>query len=338
MAKYVMQIMWYINNECNLRCKHCYVEKFCATPIDRLEIQTLTIDRIAQLNTDYEIIRVGMLGGEPLLDPNIFRLISSLRGNGIDKIDVSTNGTRVTRDTATKLTDVGVNMVQVSLDGPNQQTNDAIRGSGSFKRALNGLRLLVKADIKTTIMMTISKSNLGSIIPMVEMAHYEGIALIVFNRLLPICHGKSNKLPILSSSELRQMFELVRELRERYTDMDITSEDPLFHVSTNETAISGEYFGGCSAGIGNLAISYDGTVYPCRKLPIIIGNVRESSLLEIIESSELNCFYDRAIYLKGKCRTCLFVQSCGGCRAAALAITGDHLNSDPQCWLTSERR
>lgn len=337
MTDYVMQIMWHINNECNFSCCHCYNDKQKKHPVDRLDFQQFVIKRIADLQNHYQIIRVGLLGGEPLMDPNVIQLIELLHCQGIKRIDISTNGSLVNADIAKRLKEVNVGMVQVSLEGPTAVINDAVRGTGSFNKALKGLRLLRNAGIDTGIMATVSRFNLPYIEEMVDMALSEGVKIIAFNRMLPIGNGETKGLKCLTSDNLRLMMFLIHQLSEKYRGrLDISSDDPLIYIPIGGNVFTDNNYGGCGAGIGSLAINYDGSVYPCRRLPINIGNLANNSLIDIINSSRLDCLYDRGT-LKGECGICDYRQICGGCRAAAYAFSGDYLNEDPQCWKISEK-
>jgi len=96
--------------------------------------------------------------------------------------------------------------------------------------------------------------------------------------------------------------------------------------------------GGCAAGISGLTILPDGTVSPCRRLSVAIGNIRQDSLREIwADSPVLNQLRDRASY-QGKCATCRRWALCRGCRAIAYAASLAHgegylLSTDPQCFM-----
>ena len=132
------------------------------------------------------------------------------------------------------------------------------------------------------------------------------------------------------------MISLIHLLDEKCPQIDVSSDDPLLYVPMDGKSFTQNHFGGCGAGIGNLAICYDGTVFPCRRLPIGLGNVKDVSLIDIISSRILDCFYDRKEFFKGKCGVCEYRDICGGCRAAAYAFTNDYLNPDPQCWMVPE--
>lgn len=332
-TKYVIQIMWHINDECSLVCRHCYRTGKKRRPIDRWDFQQLVVGRIAEFQEHYDIIRVGLLGGEPLLDPSLIKIILALRKKGISRIDISTNGILADQQMVENLREAGVKMIQVSLEGPMPEVNDYIRGEGSFKQAVKGLRTLVASGIETGIMMTVSRHNFPFIREMTEFAFNEGAKIISYNRLLPLGRGKTSSLQCLSSEEVREMIAMVHELDGRYSGMDVSSDDPLLYIPSGDQVFAPNAFGGCGAGVGNLAICHDGTVYPCRRLPIKVGDVKRDQLIDVINSSMLNCFYNRGESLKGKCKACQHIQVCGGCRAAAYAFTGDFHNSDPQCHL-----
>lgn len=75
----------------------------------------------------------------------------------------------------------------------------------------------------------------------------------------------------------------------------------------------------------------EGTVFPCRRFPISIGNLLNASLKQIWERSEMLEKLRRKENLMGKCGRCE-VKNCRGCRSLALALTGDYLGEDPHCW------
>jgi radical SAM protein with 4Fe4S-binding SPASM domain len=89
--------------------------------------------------------------------------------------------------------------------------------------------------------------------------------------------------------------------------------------------------GGCPAGTHYMGIRPNGDVTPCPYLPVFGGNLRESSLRDVWESSEpfLNIRQRKA--LGGRCGKCEFNTACGGCRARAFGSTGDYMAEDALC-------
>mgnify|MGYP001030106923 CR=1 FL=1 len=88
---------------------------------------------------------------------------------------------------------------------------------------------------------------------------------------------------------------------------------------------------GCLGGITFCFISHTGDIQPCGYFDMQLGNVKEQPFSQIwTESRVFNELRDYSL-LKGKCGACEYKAVCGGCRARALEITGDYLESEPYC-------
>jgi len=88
---------------------------------------------------------------------------------------------------------------------------------------------------------------------------------------------------------------------------------------------------GCLAGTGVCFISHEGEVYPCGYLPVIAGDLRTQSFVDIWENSTVFDELRDVGNLKGKCGCCEFRNVCMGCRARAYAATGDFMDEEPFC-------
>jgi radical SAM protein with 4Fe4S-binding SPASM domain len=89
----------------------------------------------------------------------------------------------------------------------------------------------------------------------------------------------------------------------------------------------------CSAGDKLLTVEPNGDVSPCRRLPIRVGNVLQTSLLELYQENELLCaLRDHERVARG-CEDCAHARRCGGgLRCLAYALSGDPFAADPGCW------
>ena len=88
----------------------------------------------------------------------------------------------------------------------------------------------------------------------------------------------------------------------------------------------------CGVGEAHLTILADGTVLPCRRLPLPIGQVPQQSIRDIwLNSKRLNQLRDRKRYRK--CAACAYADHCMGCPAVAFGQAGDPFAADPQCWV-----
>ncbi|MFH1833699.1 MAG: SPASM domain-containing protein, partial [bacterium] len=88
---------------------------------------------------------------------------------------------------------------------------------------------------------------------------------------------------------------------------------------------------GCLAGTGVCFVSYSGKVYGCGYMPIEAGDLRQTDLTDVWQTSELFAHLRDLSELKGKCGVCGFGKVCGGCRARAFGSTGDYLAEEPFC-------
>ena len=99
--------------------------------------------------------------------------------------------------------------------------------------------------------------------------------------------------------------------------------------------------GGCAAGVSGMTILTNGTLTPCRRLNIPIGNVLENSLREVwAVSPVLEALRDRKRY-EGRCGKCKRWANCRGCRAIAYAYSKangeeSYLAEDPQCYIEEQ--
>jgi radical SAM protein with 4Fe4S-binding SPASM domain len=88
---------------------------------------------------------------------------------------------------------------------------------------------------------------------------------------------------------------------------------------------------GCQAGTGVIFVACDGEVFPCGYLPVSCGNVLRTDLREIWNNSPVLRALRDLEGLSGKCGRCDYKRLCAGCRARALAATGDYLSEEPWC-------
>lgn len=337
---------WHITDRCNLRCSHCYQENYRSQ--DEMSIDSLKIiaDKlIFALDKWDREGRIALTGGEPLLKKELFPLLNYLQeSEQLRKISVLSNGTLLTKEIVKHLHSLKkLHFVQISLDGAYPKTNDAIRGKSSFEKAITGIRLLQENEIKVRIMFTLHKGNAGEIPSLIDLALEEKIDALTIERLVPCGSGRRLKDQILSPEELRDVFRYIleREDQEHKSGNLLTilklrtlwaSLNPNRAKEENNIPASMQLGAACSIGVDSLTILPDGTVLPCRRLNIPIGNLKTDSLFKIWYTSRLLWKIRDKRNLKGKCKDCELIPRCGGCRAMAYALTGDYLEEDPQCW------
>ncbi len=88
---------------------------------------------------------------------------------------------------------------------------------------------------------------------------------------------------------------------------------------------------GVTDGKGVMFVSHIGEIYPAGFLPIPCGRFPQDSVVEVYQKHPLFLALRNPDGFKGKCGICEYRYVCGGSRARAFAVTGDPLESEPDC-------
>jgi radical SAM protein with 4Fe4S-binding SPASM domain len=337
---------WHINERCNLRCTHCYQEHYSNSDEMSFIDLKLVVDNLIRTLTKWNKKgKIAITGGEPLLKKELFPLLDYLdKCPQIANLYILTNGTLIDDEVCANIKNIPkVSRVQISLDGASSKTHDAIRGDGNFEKAKRAIRLLNSYDIKVNLMYTLQKGNRDDIPALFDLAIEEKINSLLIERFVPCGQGKQINSEMLSAPELQETFQYISRRADSEYDAGhpimIVKQRPLWinvdaeKARYNSTLPLHKQLGGiCSIGLDNLTILHDGTVLPCRRLNIPIGNLKDDSLFKIWYGSDVLWAIRDKRNLKGKCNSCELVPLCSGCRAMAYACTGDYLEEDPQCW------
>ncbi len=340
-------VQWHLTERCNLRCTHCYQTGGKIEELSLAEIREVLdeiTDMLESWSETYQLEfspSLNITGGEPFLRKDLFEILEEMRIADF-AIFLLTNGTLIDKEKAEHLARLGISGVQVSIEG-SEYIHDSIRGSGSFAASCRGVAHLLKAGLRVTLNATLSEINAEKFRDMVDIANALGVQRLGFSRLVPSGRGLELVNRMLDREKVREIYESIFSLSTG--TLEIVTGDPVasqmrngLRNGTGMDDCGSIATGGCAAGISGLTLLPDGTVTPCRRLPIPVGNVREDSLREIWANSEiLEQLRDRRQY-KGRCGSCPRWANCRGCRAIAYAYSltqgkGDILAEDPQCFI-----
>ncbi|HWR73049.1 MAG TPA: radical SAM protein, partial [Nitrospirota bacterium] len=328
-------IQWDLTERCNLRCRHCRQEDALLPemPFPSIMEAFQEITDTAHAREDASgmpfVPRFTITGGEPFLRNDLARVLEMLTRPNFE-VFLCTNGTLVDRDRARMLADQGIAGVQVSIEGPDD-IHDSLRGEGSFDRAIDGIDHLLDAGLKVTVHVALSKLNAHCMMKVVAFASHMGVHRIGCSRLLPCGRGGALTIPTLSPDEIKALYRSLFALELR--NIEIVSGDPLAALEKPNGPAKGRGkrrnghgnepvpSGGCTAGVSGITVLSDGTMVPCRRLGIRLGNLRDDSLREIWAASPvIEALRSRDRY-PGRCGRCSRWEHCRGCRAIAYAAS-----------------
>jgi len=343
MGKEKFYFQWHITNMCNLKCLHCYQERFDNVEDCKGEVLLKIADKIFKFLAKYNFSsEITLTGGEPLLKKEIYKLLDLFEESGlVDSVDIITNATLLNSEVIGKLKKYcKLRYIKVSLDGGTPAINDNIRGENVFSIVLEKIKLLKEANFNVIIMFTLMRMNKHTIGDIIEIAQEKNIDGIIFEKFVPIGNGKELQNEVLSAHEMLKVYHYILSQVGMYAEPEELIKYRGLWIKFSSLLAGGrrcveEVRGGlCSAGDNSLCILADGRVLPCRRFFLPIGDLSTEgvSLEEVWFNNEvINNIRNRSV-LKGNCGKCN-IESCYGCRAIAYALYNDYLAEDPQCWL-----
>lgn len=255
-----------VTDRCPNRCERC--SNLSRTPTDPPAEQILKV--LAELK-DLGTASVAFTGGEPLIRPDLERLIAA--SNPHMPPMLFTSGAGLDRPRARSLRRAGLAAAFVSLDHHSADEHDRIRGTpGAFDAVVRAIGKCISAGIYTAAQAVVSPALLqdGAMDRFLQFCLSLGVHDVVL--LEPVAVGGCPTAGELTDAQRRMLYDLhLRAARDR-------SLPKITAMSYMESA---DFFG-CQAGFGLVYISAGGDVFPCDFAPISFGNVREASLRSIM--------------------------------------------------------
>ena len=345
-------VVWDFTHRCNLACRHCYQDAQKALPD---ELSTEESLRLIDQMADAGVVAVAFSGGEPLMRRDLYEVAAHAHGKGM-YVSLATNGTLITPEVARRLKEIGVDYVEMSIDGKDAASHDAFRGiPGAFDRTVQGIRNCVAEGLFTCIASTVTRDNLAEVPEIYDLGARLGVTRMMYFNFIPTGRGSGMAEGDISPGEREELLKYifgkngpggkgpeVLSTAPQFARVAIEGEvngreevclGHFYHNSgvSGETKALAAFIGGCGAGRLYCCIEPEGTVQPCVFLPIPVGNVRERPFLDIWhDSAVLAKLRDRST-LKGSCGSCGNRYICGGCRARAWAYFHDLHGPDPGC-------
>ena len=319
-------LTWELTYACNLQCVHCLSSSGRRDPRElTTEECEAVIDELQRMQVFY--INIG--GGEPTIRKDFWHLVRYAVDHGVG-VKFSTNGSGIDAEVAEQLAESDYVDVQISIDGADADTNDHVRGEGSFATAVQAMEHLQAAGFegfKISVVMT--RHNIPQVDEFKAMADHYG-AQLRLTRFRPSGRG-ADSWEALHPTDQQQ-----RELYHWLMDHpDVLTGDSFFHLSALGEALSGLNL--CGAGRVVCLIDPVGDVYACPFVlhdEFLAGSVRdEGGFQKVWQESDL--FTElREPQSAGACASCGHFDACqGGCMAAKF-FTGIPLDGpDPECVL-----
>jgi len=322
-------LTWEITYACNLQCVHCLSSSGQRDP---RELTTAEAKRVLDELHDLQVFYINIGGGEPMVRRDFFELVDYSISRDIG-VKFSTNGAFIDAEKAKRFAAMDYLDIQISLDGIDAVTNDAVRGAGSYDMARQAMEHLAAAGFVENngpfkISVVVTRHNVDQLDGFKALADNYGAQLRV-TRLRPSGRGADTWHDLHpTNAQQRQIYNWLLAHGD-----NVLTGDSFFHLNALGEALPGLNM--CGAGRVVCLIDPIGDVYAC---PFVIhdefkaGSVRdEGGFAKVWKQSEL--FRElREPQSAGACASCGSYDACqGGCMAAKF-FTGLPLDGpDPEC-------
>lgn len=309
---------------------------------------------MAQGLVDLGCREVTLIGGEAYLRRDVYDIVAYFADRGV-RVGMQTGGRGLTPNVARRLKEAGMQVVGVSVDGP-EDVHDELRASrGSHKAALAAMDNALAAGLVLTSNSQINRLNAG-LLPE-TLAPIAARRVKVWRCQLTVPMGRAADRPdwILEPWRILDVIDTLGEMQLEIAREAQARGIPPRHMLSIQLGNNLGYFGphevvlrsrpggearwwtGCSAGKFGIGIESDGKVKACPSLPsapYVGGNVRDRSLQQLwLDTPQLAFARDRTVdELWGFCRTCDYAETCmAGCSFTAHCTLGRRGNN-PFCY------
>jgi MoaA/NifB/PqqE/SkfB family radical SAM enzyme len=274
-----------LTHACPQRCGYCYSRNRRGEEMD-----TETILRVVRELREMGVCWLGLTGGEPLLNADIARIVSSVAADCAVKL--FTTGSTLTREKARELKQAGLFSVSVSLDHWLPALHDRNRGlAGAFATALQAIEIFKKTGgIQVGVSAVIGREMIrdGRVEEFLEFLRGLDIDEAWLCEAKPSVAAFWDPDLLISQGEHRQL----AALQDRCNRQGGMTVNFLGHFESRE-------FFGCNAGNKMVYVDACGEVSPCVFTPMTFGNVRQRPLKEIFTAmkahfpSDDTCFISK---------------------------------------------
>ncbi len=275
---------------CNLDCVGCYAGRYSKKD----DMDPKLFDRILTESEEAGVPFFTILGGEPLIYKDLLPMFKKHKDSFFQ---FYTNSTLLTEDVVKELAKLGNAIPMISIEGWEEQT-DARRGKGTYKKILKAMALLKKERIPFGVSVAVTSKNVD-IVSSDEFIQFlvdQGAFLAWWFLYMPI--GKEPDLSLMPTpKQRRMMYERGKEIRSKF---------PFFLIDFWNDA---PYVGGCIAGKEYIHINTKGDVEPCIFTHFAADNIKDKSLLEVMNSDYFKALRSRQPYNDNLFMPCMWIDN-----------------------------
>jgi radical SAM protein with 4Fe4S-binding SPASM domain len=315
-------VIWIMNGTCNLRCIHCYANRFIGVEELKLEEKLKLIDELAECGVSY----IGITGGEPLINPDLEQCLRRAHDYGIE-CSINTNA-QCLDEKAAEVLERYYAYLFISMEGSRREVHERIRGPGTWDKLMRGIEVVRRAGLSFSTVMTINSLNYLDAAEYVELAERFGADDACMIPVMPV--GRASQEIAPSTSQLITALKSAESVAK-----SLGYWINVWCYVPGKLIIDPRYISTWADCRRGRVVDIDpaGDILLCDILDIRLGNVKggfRQAVKEYLQSREMNEVMNPR--LREPCKSCNVRESCmGGCYARSYLIFKNFDGPDPYC-------
>lgn len=346
-------LRWDLVSSCNLSCTHC-----CVGPMLRdettVDLSTSEVFKGLWEARQSGVEQVHFLGGEPTIRKDFIDICLHARSLGLE-VSFNTNGIRQGPKYLESIFEINPRAITISIDGPDAESHDTIRGKGNFEKTCEFVRKLVakrralnvaRPLIQVQAVLTSSWVHKASQI--VELSAALEADALVINNLADMGDAidNSDKMSVNPVAIFNASIDLLR-VSTRFPNMQVTAPIRLkvlqyYRELTGDRSFPLE-MNSCPSIDDNIHINYDGSLTPCQLaqeqglgLSEKPTSILDGNLLKAMDSKPFKIFktavkesLEKTYKDQLPCNRCHFLGN--GCKPCPISSDSTSFKTNYQC-------
>lgn len=312
----LQNLFWETTLRCNANCKHCGSRAGENVDLkDELATKEIihTLKSIANKYNSSKIL-LSITGGEPLLREDLFEVMDVAQKLGYHW-GITTNGILIDDNIIERMKETRMTTISISLDGLDEVHDEFREIKGSYKKIIENIKKLKKADFLYYLQITtvVNKLNINQLEEIYnKMQELQIDSWRVLN-MEPIGRTEDNKDLLLNNKEYEYLFNFIKE-KKKISKFDVTYGCSHFVGMKFEKEVRDNMFF-CISGFTTASILYNGDIYACpsveRRKELVQGNIKKDDFVEVWEN-KFKWFRDLDKLKCQECVNCKNWKYCGG--------------------------
>lgn len=294
-----------ITSACNSNCTHCFrnVDK------NTTEISWSKLKEIVDFGVANSCQLFSFSGGEFFTHLAAYDLIEYCLAQNVH-VSILTNALQIDIPFFERVKNKSLVSFQVSIDGL-KENHDSRRGTGAFDKTIFNVKQLYSLGYTLSAKTALDENNYADIAKIIQMPWFSNFLV------LPVALSAKDCVNKVMKAEYKKFEQVIQIIYKELASININNHQ-------------------CHCYPQELAIKYDGGVYPCTEArehnEFLIGNITDRSIRDVLaeyESSPEKKFICSQAKVQA-CEKCLYNLACNhGCRLRALRFHGNFLSPDP---------